>query len=75
MTEPRIERPEETASSDTYRWLSKCSAHKESIREREREKEREREREREKERERDEDMECNIFTPSEVRKHDMKLRF
>jgi len=65
MTEPRIERPEETASSDTYRWLSKCSAHKESIREREREKERER----------DEDMECNIFTPSEVRKHDMKLRF
>jgi len=55
--------------------LSKCSAHKESIREREREKEREREREREKEIERDEDMECNIFTPSEVRKHDMKLRF
>ena len=35
MTEPRIEWPEETASSDTYRWLSKCSAHKESIRERE----------------------------------------
>ena len=38
-------------------------------------RERGREREREKERERDEDMECNIFTPSEVRKHDMKLRF
>ena len=63
MTEPRIERPEETASSNTYRWLSKCSAHKESIRERERE------------RERDEDRECNIFTPSEVRKHDVKPIF
>ena len=34
-----------------------------------------RERERERERERDEDRECNIFTPSEVRKHDMKPRF
>ena len=38
-------------------------------------RERKRERERERERERDEDMECNIFTPSEVRKHDMKPRF
>ena len=40
-----------------------------------RERKREREREREKERERDEDMECNIFTPSEVRKHDVKPIF
>ena len=49
MTEPRIEWPEETTSIDTYRWLSKCSAHKESIRERERERKREKERERERE--------------------------
>ena len=40
-----------------------------------REKEREREREKKRERERDEDRECNIFTPSEVRKHDMKPIF
>ena len=31
--------------------------------------------ERDEDRERDEDKECNIFTPSEVRKHDMKPRF
>ena len=43
--------------------------------EREREKEREKERERERKRERDEDRECNIFTPSEVRKHDVKPIF
>ena len=48
---------------------------KEVKRERKREKERERERKREKEKERDEDRECNIFTPSEVRKHDVKPIF